>query len=167
MSACLRELEDLFARMTRAEWQKRLHKQDGHWDVVQQVGELKDDPQVIANEYLQEVDYGDGRKMRMVSVQMQFDGRALKARPAPEVGEHSDQVLAELGSMKMRSPILRPRSSCFEPARIACFGSALRRDLEVALQVSQNARSCPTISPDGFVVSEIVPAYSHVVRNSR
>lgn len=93
----LAEMDALFASKTLVEWQAALKRQDGQWDTVQQVGELKDDPQVIANELLQEVDYGDGRIMKMVSVPMQYDGRALQPRPAPEVGQHSDEVLSQLG----------------------------------------------------------------------
>ncbi|MET0137055.1 MAG: CoA transferase, partial [Sphingobium sp.] len=59
--------------------------------------ELVVDVQVVANKYMQEVDYGDGRRLKMVSSPVQFDREVLEARPAPEKGEHNDSVLAELG----------------------------------------------------------------------
>jgi crotonobetainyl-CoA:carnitine CoA-transferase CaiB-like acyl-CoA transferase len=96
-SACVAELEAVFAARPLAEWRKILSSQEGHWDVVQHVGELKDDPQVTANGYMQIVDYGDGRSLKMVSTPMQFDGEPLPARPAPDLGVHSDEVLADLG----------------------------------------------------------------------
>jgi crotonobetainyl-CoA:carnitine CoA-transferase CaiB-like acyl-CoA transferase len=94
---CLAELDALFASHTLAEWREILHRQDGQWELVQDVGEIKDDPQVQANGYLQPVDYPDGRRLHMVSVPMQFDNEPLPARPAPELGGDSDAVLAELG----------------------------------------------------------------------
>ncbi|HKR87911.1 MAG TPA: CoA transferase [Phenylobacterium sp.] len=97
MEACLAELDAVFATKPLAHWREALSRQEGQWDVVQHVGELKDDPQVNANDYLQLVDYGDGRALKMVSTPMQFDGAALPVRPAPGCGAHSDEVLGELG----------------------------------------------------------------------
>jgi crotonobetainyl-CoA:carnitine CoA-transferase CaiB-like acyl-CoA transferase len=97
IAVCVAELDALFATKTLVEWREILARQDGQWDVVQHVGELKDDPQVQANGYLQPVDYGDGRELRMVSVPMQFDGAPLAARPAPDIGAQSEEILASLG----------------------------------------------------------------------
>jgi crotonobetainyl-CoA:carnitine CoA-transferase CaiB-like acyl-CoA transferase len=94
---CVVELDAVFAAKTLAEWREILSRQEGQWDVVQNVGELADDCQVTANRYMQVVDYGDGRALKMVSVPVQFDGAAMTARPAPELGAHSDEVLSDLG----------------------------------------------------------------------
>ena len=94
---CVAELDRVFAGATLAQWRERLARQDGQWDVVQHVGELKDDGQVRANGFMQRVDYGDNRSLDMVSVPIQFDGAPLPARPAPALGEHSDEILAALG----------------------------------------------------------------------
>jgi crotonobetainyl-CoA:carnitine CoA-transferase CaiB-like acyl-CoA transferase len=96
-AACVAELDAIFATKTLMEWRKILLGQEGHWDVIQHVGELKDDPQVNANGFMQVVDYGDGRSLKMVSTPMQFDGEPLPAAPAPALGVHSDEVLARLG----------------------------------------------------------------------
>ena len=97
MAACIAELDGLFAAKTLAEWRAILEKQDGQWDVVQHVGELKDDRQVTANGYMQSVEHADGRSLSIVSVPMQFDGAPLAARPAPGVGAHSEEILGTLG----------------------------------------------------------------------
>jgi len=95
--ACVAELDAAFAAKTLAEWREILSRQEGQWDVVQYVGELKDDPQVGANGYMQVVDYGDGRSLKMVSSPLQFDGAPMPVRAAPALGAHSEEVLAELG----------------------------------------------------------------------
>jgi crotonobetainyl-CoA:carnitine CoA-transferase CaiB-like acyl-CoA transferase len=97
MAACVEELSGIFRSRDLPEWREILSRQDGQWDVVQHVGELKDDRQVQANNYMQTVEHTDGAKMQMVSVPMQFDGAALTARPAPKLGEDSDAILADLG----------------------------------------------------------------------
>lgn len=95
--ACVAEMDALFARHTLAEWRTMLARQDGQWEVVQHVGELRDDPQVRPNAYLQTVEHESGETLDLVSVPMQFDGAALEARPAPAFGADSEAVLTELG----------------------------------------------------------------------
>jgi crotonobetainyl-CoA:carnitine CoA-transferase CaiB-like acyl-CoA transferase len=95
--ACVADVKAMFASRTLADWRTILARQDGQWDVVQHVGELKDDVQVQANQYIQRVDYGDGTTIPLVSVPMQFDGAALSARRSPELGDSSDAILAGLG----------------------------------------------------------------------
>jgi len=102
VAACTSILDDLFRSKTLAEWREILALQDGQWDVVQHVGELKDDAQVKANRYLQRVEYEGGRAMDMVSVPMQFDGAPLAARPAPDLGADSENILTELGYDEQR-----------------------------------------------------------------
>lgn len=96
-AVCIDTLDALFASKSLAEWRAILLQQDGQWEVVQDVGEIKDDPQVQANGYMQTVEYPDGRSLQMISVPQQFDERPLPARPAPQLGADSDAVLAELG----------------------------------------------------------------------
>jgi len=97
ITACTAALDALFASKTLAAWRGILARQEGQWDAVQHVGELKDDGQVRANHYLQPVEHGDGRRLDMVSVPMQFDGAALPARPAPALGADSEAILTSLG----------------------------------------------------------------------
>lgn len=90
-------MEALFASKTLAEWKEILLKQDGQWDPVQHVGELKNDVQVKANNFVQTVDYGDGTTIPLVAVPYVFDGDPMPARRSPELGANSDEVLASLG----------------------------------------------------------------------
>jgi len=95
--ACLEEVKALFASRTLAEWKDILTRQEGQWDVVQNVGEMKDDVQVVANGYLKEVDYGDGTAIPMVSVPVLFDREAMSSTRSPELGADSDAILESLG----------------------------------------------------------------------
>ena len=97
MAACVEELNAIFLAKDLAEWREVLSRQDGQWDVVQHVGELKDDRQVQANRYMQTVEHEDGSTLQMVSIPMQFDGSALPAKPAPKLGADSEMILADLG----------------------------------------------------------------------
>ena len=91
------EVRALFASKTLAEWRTILAQQDGQWDVVQNVGEMKDDPQAQANGYLKHVDYGDGTEIPMVGVPMLFDKQPMTSRRSPELGADSDAILSGLG----------------------------------------------------------------------
>jgi crotonobetainyl-CoA:carnitine CoA-transferase CaiB-like acyl-CoA transferase len=97
LAECLKVLDEVFITKTLAEWKDILARQEGPWDVIQKAGELVDDPAAVANGYVQQVDYGGGRRLAMVSAPVQFDGEPLKAGPAPAFGAHADELLAELG----------------------------------------------------------------------
>jgi len=95
--ACVEELEAEFARRPLAEWVEILGRQRGPWSVVQVVGELEDDQQALENGYLQPVHSGSGRKLMLASAPVQFDETTAKPARAPELGEHTEEVLLELG----------------------------------------------------------------------
>ncbi|VWX54484.1 CaiB/BaiF CoA-transferase family protein [Novosphingobium sp. 9U] len=94
---CYAAVKDMFGSKTLAEWKDILGRQEGQWDVVQNVGEMKDDVQAQANGYLKQVDYGDGSSIPMVSVPMLFDRQALASTRSPDLGAHSDAILESLG----------------------------------------------------------------------
>ncbi|MBW8753450.1 MAG: CoA transferase [Sphingomonadales bacterium] len=97
IEACYEDMKALFRSRTLAEWREVLGRQDGQWDVVQDVGELHKDVQVRANNLVQTVDYGDGTTIPLVAVPMLFDGEPMPARRSPDLGANSDEVLASLG----------------------------------------------------------------------
>lgn len=97
ISACYAEVTTLFASRPLAQWKDILSRQQGQWDVVQDVGEMKDDVQALANGYLKHVDCQDGTQIPMVGLPMVFDGEPLASTRSPELGANSDAVLAGLG----------------------------------------------------------------------
>jgi crotonobetainyl-CoA:carnitine CoA-transferase CaiB-like acyl-CoA transferase len=97
LDACVAELKALFASHDLAEWREILARQDGQWDVVQHVGEIHADGQVRANRYVQNVSCTADIEIPLVSVPMQFDGAPMTVRPSPDLGAHSEDILASLG----------------------------------------------------------------------
>ena len=94
---CVDILDEEFARRTFAEWKELLQRLDAPWAPVQAVEELLDDPQVIANGYVGEVSLSDGPTYSLPTVPVQFDEQPPRARRAPEHGEHTEEILLELG----------------------------------------------------------------------
>ncbi|WP_216893497.1 CaiB/BaiF CoA transferase family protein [Nocardia alni] len=96
--ACVAELEAEFATRTFAEWKQLLSGLDAPWAPIQAVEELLDDPQVQANQYLGSVELDDGQtSYRLPTGPVQIDERPPALRRAPEHGEHTEQLLLEMG----------------------------------------------------------------------
>ncbi|WP_236795479.1 CaiB/BaiF CoA-transferase family protein [Amycolatopsis sp. GM8] len=96
LRACMSELDTEFAAHPLSYWREKLNGLSGVWAVVQTATELLDDPQVIANGYVADVDY-NGRTHRLVPSPAQFDAQRPVMTRAPESGEHTDEILGELG----------------------------------------------------------------------
>jgi crotonobetainyl-CoA:carnitine CoA-transferase CaiB-like acyl-CoA transferase len=92
-----RLLDEIFATRTLAEWKEALADTEGVWSVVQQPLDLYDDPQVIANGYLADVEAEDGTVFQLPRNPIQFDEEPPAVTRAPGHGEHTDEVLRELG----------------------------------------------------------------------
>jgi crotonobetainyl-CoA:carnitine CoA-transferase CaiB-like acyl-CoA transferase len=96
-AACIAELDAVFAMRTLEEWRRAFEDMEGPWAVMQTPRELHDDPQAVANEYLKEVDGGSRGRFALVANPVQFGGVQSPLRRGPEMGEHTDEVLRELG----------------------------------------------------------------------
>lgn len=95
--ACVEALDAVFARRDFDEWCRVLEQATGVWAPVRRPGEVGEDPQVRANGYLGAVELGDGAELPMVTSPVQFGGRPAHVRRAPEVGEHTEDVLLRSG----------------------------------------------------------------------
>ena len=59
--------------------------------------ELVDDPMVGANGYLSTVERADGNNFDLVANPVQMDETADQLTSAPEHGQHTEEILLELG----------------------------------------------------------------------
>jgi len=94
---CIRQLDQVFARRTLAEWQETLDGMEGPWAPMMRARELYEDRQVVANGYLQEVDGGKRGRFHLVRNPVQFDEEVAELVRSPEWGEQTDEVLQEYG----------------------------------------------------------------------
>ena len=93
---CVRTLEAIFATRPLAEWRERLGRIEGVWQPMQTPRELNDDVQAHANGYLPAVER-DGKSFTLVASPVQFDEAAVPLGPAPDMGQHTEEVLLEAG----------------------------------------------------------------------
>jgi crotonobetainyl-CoA:carnitine CoA-transferase CaiB-like acyl-CoA transferase len=86
------------ATRTRAEWAEVLNAADIVWGPVQSPSEYVVDPMVVANGYLVTVDHPTRGETQLVASPAQFDNHPIVGRSsAPDLGQHTDEVFAELG----------------------------------------------------------------------
>ena len=65
---------------------------------VQDYADIATDPQVAANGYIHDVPHPGHEPVRMVGTGISVDGEPLSIeRLAPELGEHTEEVLLEAG----------------------------------------------------------------------
>jgi crotonobetainyl-CoA:carnitine CoA-transferase CaiB-like acyl-CoA transferase len=90
-------LTEVIAGRPLGEWRERLETFSGQWTVVQDTLEVADDPQTIANGYIQECATASGTRFRLTGAPVQFDEEPPTPTRAPEFNEHGDAILADLG----------------------------------------------------------------------
>jgi crotonobetainyl-CoA:carnitine CoA-transferase CaiB-like acyl-CoA transferase len=108
--ALLARLGELFATGPREDWVARLRAGDIVSAPINTLLEAANDPDVIANGYVAEVDYPKyGKRLKVHGSPWQFSETPAKIGIAPELGEHNDEVLAGLGYSEAQIAELKAR----------------------------------------------------------
>ncbi len=93
-----RILEEQFVTKTRPEWGKLLDEAGCIWAPIQTLDEVIVDPQVRANGYTTVLEHQEEGEFEVVSTPMGFQSTPAEAKnPAPELGQHTESKLLELG----------------------------------------------------------------------
>lgn len=86
-------LDDVFATRPRAEWEK-LFREKGFWfSMINRIADLPEDPQVIANRYVIELENG----IKTVSFPFEIEGMEIpNKKGAPKLGQHTEEILGDV-----------------------------------------------------------------------
>ena len=90
-------LDKQFATKTRDEWMKIFKKENVIHTPIQSASEVFQDPQALANDYIVPVDHPVWGKIKMLGFPWAFhETPASVKREAPELGQHTEEILLEL-----------------------------------------------------------------------
>ncbi len=96
--ALLRVLDGLFATGPRDRWVEALRGADIVSAPINTLLEASNDPDVLANGYVTEVEYPKhGKTLKVHGSPWQFSETPARVGIAPELGEHNEAVLTEIG----------------------------------------------------------------------
>ncbi len=91
-------LDEVFRTATASEWVDRLNAIGLFAALVQDYRQVAEDPQVVANAFIHEVEREQGPPVRLAGSGIAVNGEPARIRRlAPAHGEHTEEVLAEAG----------------------------------------------------------------------
>jgi crotonobetainyl-CoA:carnitine CoA-transferase CaiB-like acyl-CoA transferase len=110
-ASLLRLLDELFATGKRDDWVARLRAADIVAAPINTLIEASNDPDVLANGYVAEIDYPKhAKRLKIHGSPWHFSETPARIGIAPELGAHNDEALAELGYSAAQIQDLRERN---------------------------------------------------------
>jgi crotonobetainyl-CoA:carnitine CoA-transferase CaiB-like acyl-CoA transferase len=109
-SRLLHMLDELFATGSRDDWVARLRQADIVAAPINTLLEASNDPDVLANGYVTEVDYPEyGKRLKVHGSPWHFSQTPPEIGIAPKLGADNDEILADLGYTALQINDLRQR----------------------------------------------------------
>ena len=91
-------LDRIIATKTREQWLKICKDADLIYSPVNTIGDLLNDPQLPANDYITNFDHPSLGKIKVVGSPVQFSEAPTSVkRPAPAYAQHTEEILLEIG----------------------------------------------------------------------
>jgi len=109
-------LDQRFAAETRDKWLDRLKKAGCICTPVQSLSEVTRDPQALANRYFIDVEHPDAGRIRQVGFPWDFsETPASWRKEAPKLGQHTAEILSDLGYSQQEIRQLRESGVIIQP----------------------------------------------------
>jgi crotonobetainyl-CoA:carnitine CoA-transferase CaiB-like acyl-CoA transferase len=109
-ASLLRLLDELFTTGLRDDWVAKLRAADIVSAPINTLLEASNDPDVVANGYVAEIDYPKhGKRLKVHGSPWQFSETPARIGIAPELGADNESVLSELGYTPAQIADLRER----------------------------------------------------------
>ena len=107
--AALKTLGEMFAAGSRDTWVEILREADIVAAPINTLLEASSDPDVVANGYVTQVDYPNGKRLKAHGSPWHFSETPPRIGTAPELGQHNDEALARIGYSPAQIADLRAR----------------------------------------------------------
>ncbi len=91
-------IDEVFAAKTLGEWMEILDKHDLVNSMAQTISEITEDPQAVQNSFFAKLDHPNAGEIRLVASPVKFSETGAEVKlPAPQVGQHTEEILLETG----------------------------------------------------------------------
>jgi len=91
-------LDQVIATKTMAEWERRFREYNIVYGIALSPTEITTDPQALANDFFVEIEHPVAGKIKLVNTTVKFSETPASVKSAaPEVGQHTEEILLDLG----------------------------------------------------------------------